>query len=254
MDADLDLLLTAVYVTADDLLPRGRGTHEKRHRRGSRHALRCAIMGIPSDRRFLAVAAKHLRHLFPRIPGQAGYYKRRRRLADTLEWLMGVFASQSPGIEGDLLLLDSTPVECARSRDGQALPVGRRRRLRVLGQPQPLLLGLRLHALCSPDGTTRAIARPPPSSTSAMSRSRRRSHTFSCSTAQGSPASSVAIQSSHGVPGGSLSPRMVSLTAGHQERPKHCQATFPPRAATDSASLGFRADLVNRLADQLDPV
>jgi hypothetical protein len=36
-------------------------------------------------------------------------------LADTLEWLMGMFASQSPGFYDDLLLVDSTPVECARS-------------------------------------------------------------------------------------------------------------------------------------------
>jgi len=56
-----------------------------------------AIMGIPSDRRFLAVASKHLRQLFPRVPRQADYFKRRRRLSDTLEWLMSVFASQSQG-------------------------------------------------------------------------------------------------------------------------------------------------------------
>ena len=72
---------------------------------------------IPSDRRFLQVASKHLRHLFPKIPAQPGYFKRRRRLADTLEWLMSVFASQSPGFYDDLLLVDSTPVECARSRE-----------------------------------------------------------------------------------------------------------------------------------------
>ena len=30
---------------------------------------------------------------------------------------MGVFASQSPGFYDDLLLVDSTPVECARSRE-----------------------------------------------------------------------------------------------------------------------------------------
>ena len=43
MDADLDLLLTAVYVTADDLLPDEAGrTPAKRHRRGGRHALRRA--------------------------------------------------------------------------------------------------------------------------------------------------------------------------------------------------------------------
>jgi len=73
--------------------------------------------GIPSDRRFLAVAAKRLSHLFPRLPKQPGYFKRRRKLADTLEWLMGVFAGQSPGFYDDLLLIDSTPVECARSRE-----------------------------------------------------------------------------------------------------------------------------------------
>ena len=41
MDADLDLLLTAVYVTADDLLPETAGERQaKRHRRGGRRRLR----------------------------------------------------------------------------------------------------------------------------------------------------------------------------------------------------------------------
>lgn len=52
-------------------------------------------MGIPSDRRFLAVARRQLGHLFPRRPGQSGYHKRRRALAETIEWLMGVFAHRS---------------------------------------------------------------------------------------------------------------------------------------------------------------
>ena len=42
-------------------------------------------MGIPSDQRFLAVAAKGLGHLFPELPTQSGYFKPRRWLADTLE-------------------------------------------------------------------------------------------------------------------------------------------------------------------------
>jgi hypothetical protein len=99
MDVDLDLLLTAVYVTADDLLPEV-SKNAKRIVTDAEVVSLClaqAIMGIPSDRRFLAVARKHLPHLFPEIPGQAGYFKRRRKLADTLEWLMSVFASQSPG-------------------------------------------------------------------------------------------------------------------------------------------------------------
>ncbi len=99
MDADLDLLLTAVYVTADDLLP-DRPKNARRSVTDAEVITLCvaqAIMGIPSDRRFLAVASKHLRHLFLKIPAQPGYFKRRRRLAETLEWLIGVFASQSPG-------------------------------------------------------------------------------------------------------------------------------------------------------------
>ena len=76
MDAALDLLLTAVYVTADDLLPEG-----------AKNAKRSAT---DADVVTLCVAQ------FPRIPGQAATSKR-RRLSDTLEWLMSVFASQSPG-------------------------------------------------------------------------------------------------------------------------------------------------------------
>ncbi len=117
-----------------------------------------AIMGIPSDRRFLAVASKHLRHLFPRIPGQAGYFKRRRRLTDTLEWLMEVFASESPGFYDDLLLVDSTPVECARSREtvkrsqlGVAADYG------YCASHSRFFWGFRLHAIFAPDGTPRAI-------------------------------------------------------------------------------------------------
>ena len=61
MDADLDLLLTAVYVTADDLLP-DRPKNAKRSVTDAEVVTLCvaqAIMGIPSDRRFLAVASKH---------------------------------------------------------------------------------------------------------------------------------------------------------------------------------------------------
>jgi hypothetical protein len=115
-------------------------------------------MGIPSDRRFLAVARKHLRHLFPSIPAQPGYFKRRRRLSDTLEWLMGVFASQSPGFYDDLLLVDSTPVECARSREtvkrsqlGDAADYG------YCASHSRSFWGFQLHAIFAPDGTPRAV-------------------------------------------------------------------------------------------------
>jgi hypothetical protein len=161
MDADLDLLLTAVYVTADDLLPE-RSKNARRIVTDAEVITLCvaqAIMGIPSDRRFLAVASKRLRHLFPNIPGQAGYFKRRRRLAETLEWLMGVFASRSPGSHSRTLLVDSTPVECARSREtvkrsalADAADYG------YCASHSRFFWGFRLHALFAPDGTPRALA------------------------------------------------------------------------------------------------
>ncbi|HTZ85083.1 MAG TPA: IS982 family transposase [Solirubrobacteraceae bacterium] len=161
MDADLDLLLTAVYVTADDLLPE-RPKNARRSVTDAEVVTLCvaqAIMGIPSDRQFLAVARKRLLHLFPKLPAQPGYFKRRRRAADTIEWLLGVFADQSPGSESRTLLVDSTPVECARSREtvkrsalGDAADYGYCR------SHSRFFWGFRLHAIFAADGTPRALA------------------------------------------------------------------------------------------------
>jgi hypothetical protein len=160
MDADLDTLCIAVYCTADDLLPEKPGNARRRVTDAEVVTL-CvaqAIMGIPSDRRFLAVAGKRLRHLFPQLPAQPGYFKRRRRLADTIEWLMHVFASHSPGFEDDILLVDSTPVECARSREtvrrsalADAADYG------YCKSHSRFFWGFRLHAIFALDGTPRAL-------------------------------------------------------------------------------------------------
>jgi hypothetical protein len=160
MDADLDLLLTTVFCTADDLLPES-SKNARRRVTDAEVVTLCvaqAIMGIPSDRRFLAVAAKRLGHLFPQLPAQPGYFKRRRGLAESLEWLMGVFASRSPGFEDDLLLIDSTPVECARSREtvkrsalADAADYG------YCASHSRFFWGFRLHGLFAPDGTPVAL-------------------------------------------------------------------------------------------------
>jgi hypothetical protein len=160
MDADLDLLCTVVYCTADDLLPEQPG-NARRMVTDAEVVTLCvaqAIMGIPSDRRFLKAARKQLVHLFPAIPAQPAYFKRRRRLADQLEWLMAMFASQSPGSNDDLLLIDSTPVECARSREtvkrsqlADAADYG------WCASHSRYFWGFRLHALFALDGTPRAL-------------------------------------------------------------------------------------------------
>ena len=161
MDADLDLLLISVYCTADDLLPE-RPRNARRRLSDAEVVTLCVaqvLMGIPSDRRFLRAAHRQLGHLFPTLPTQDALHKRRARLAETFEWLVGVFAERSPGHADDLLLLDSTPVECGRS-----LETARRSRLaEVCGygysrSHSRYFWGMRLHLACAPDGTPRAAA------------------------------------------------------------------------------------------------
>ena len=164
MHADLDLLLIAVFCTADDLLPRGRGNARRRVTDAEVVTL-CvaqAVMGITSDRRFLAVAGRRLSHLFPELPQQPGYHKRRRRLAETIDWLCAVFARECPGFYDDLVLLDSTPVECGRSAE-----TARRSALAdacgygYCRSHSRFFWGRRLHGVFAPDGTPRALTLQP---------------------------------------------------------------------------------------------
>jgi hypothetical protein len=159
MLADLDLLLTAVFCTADDLLPEG----EKNARRNLTDAevvtlcVAQAVMGISSDREFLAVARRRLGDLFPKMPLQPGFHKRRRRLTETIEWLIGVFAADCPGHSDPVVLLDSTPVECGRSVE----TVRRSELADACGygycrSHSRWFWGMRLHLCCAPDGTPRA--------------------------------------------------------------------------------------------------
>jgi hypothetical protein len=160
MHADLDTLCTTVYCTADDLLPEKPG-NARRRVTDAEVATLCvaqAIMGIPSDRRFLAVARKRLSHLFPELPQQPGFHKRRARLTETIEWLVGVFAAESPGFHDEVLLIDSTPVECARSVEttrrsalAEAADYG------YCASHSRFFWGFRLHCLFAPDGTPRAF-------------------------------------------------------------------------------------------------
>jgi len=168
MLADLDLLLIAVFCAADDLLPKARN-NARRIVTDAEVITLCvaqAIMGITSDPRFLAVARKRLLHLFPVLPDRAGLYKRREALSDTIEALIAEFAALSPGSEDDVLLVDSTPVECARSREtvkrggdssladalSDAADYG------YCASHSRYFYGFRLHTLFAMDGTPRAIA------------------------------------------------------------------------------------------------
>jgi hypothetical protein len=84
MLADLDLLCIAIFCAADDFLPKP-AENARRKLSDAEVVTLCVaqvLLGIPSDRRFLAAAAHRLSHLFPLLPTQDAFHKRRARLAD----------------------------------------------------------------------------------------------------------------------------------------------------------------------------
>jgi Transposase DDE domain len=161
MDADLDLLLIAVFCTADDLLPE-RAENARRMVTDAEVvtlAVAQQLLGIRSDEQFSAVAPIRLGHLFPRLPKRPGFVKRRQRLADTIEALIAEFAQHTTGGHDDVLVVDSTPVECARS-----VETTRRSALADAADygwcasHSRYFWGFRLHGIFALDGTPRALA------------------------------------------------------------------------------------------------
>jgi hypothetical protein len=127
VDADLDTLATALYARTDDLLkscpdrlpwrPAVGITPKISDAEIVTLAVMQALLGYTSEARWLRFASTHLAHLFPYLPRQPGYNKRLRKLAGTLNWLIGLLARDTSLWTDDVWVIDSTPVECARSRD-----------------------------------------------------------------------------------------------------------------------------------------
>jgi Transposase DDE domain len=118
--ADLDTLVTALYVTIDDLFgPRlGPGRRPKL----SDAELVClavaqVLLGFGSERRWLRFAACRLGHLFPYLPTASAYNRRLRRAAGLLALAIQDLAAHTPTFHDQLRLVDSTPVPCAASRE-----------------------------------------------------------------------------------------------------------------------------------------
>lgn len=122
-----------------------------------------ALQSHTSQARWLRYARIHLRHRFPYLPKQPGFNKRLRKLADTLNWLVGVLAGDTSLWSDDVWVVDSTPVECARSPRpaGQAV-----HRSDLAGWAQygycashsRFFWGLRLHLLSTLHGLPVALA------------------------------------------------------------------------------------------------
>lgn len=156
MHADLDALVTALYVRVDDLLPKRQGPGRPAQITDAELialAVAQMFLGVPNDRKFLAFARWRLGHLFPYLPKQPGYNKRMRALAPTIAGVLSHLAASSPSFCDGLRLLDSTPVPCGQSRQTA-------RRSELAGQAaygwcsshSRHFWGFRLYLLCAPDG------------------------------------------------------------------------------------------------------
>jgi hypothetical protein len=127
VETNLDTLATALYVKTDDLLKRSPHLAPWRPRVGIAPrlsdaelvtlAVLQALLGFTSESRWLRYARAHLGHLFPYLPLQPGYNKRLRASAALITAVIRALAADTSLWSDDVWVVDSTPVECGRSRE-----------------------------------------------------------------------------------------------------------------------------------------
>ena len=163
MDADLDTLATALYVRVDDLLKMAPEHAPARPRVGITPkisdaelvtlSVMQALLGYTSELGWLRFAREQLRGLFPYLPKQPGYNKRLRALAGTMHWLIGVLVRDTSVWTDDVWVVDSTPVECGRSREtAKRSDLAGWAEYGYCASHSRYFWGLRLHLLCTLHG------------------------------------------------------------------------------------------------------
>jgi hypothetical protein len=163
MNADLDTLATALYVTIDDalaadprLLPERPAVGIAPHLSDAELltlAVLQALLGYTSEARWLRYARAQLRALFPYLPQRPAYNKRLRGSVPMMAGVMRLLASSCSSWGDDLWLIDSTPVECGRSAE-----TAKRSELAgwagygYCASHSRWFWGLRLHIVATPSG------------------------------------------------------------------------------------------------------
>ena len=127
MNTALDALATELYVTVDDILLANPQLVPPRPTVGITPrlsdaelvtlAVLQALLGYSDEARFIRYAHTHLTGLFPYLPERPAYNKRLRRSATMLAGVMRIIATRCAAWFDDVWLIDSTPVECGRSRE-----------------------------------------------------------------------------------------------------------------------------------------
>jgi Transposase DDE domain len=166
---DLDTLATALYVQTDDLLKDSPHLAPWRPDVGIGPklsdaelvtlAVMQALLGFTSEARWLRYAHAHLRHLFPYLPQQSGYNKRLRAAASLIRHCIRVLASGTSVWTDDVWVVDSTPVECGRSRDtAKRSDLAGWAEYGYCASHSRYFWGLRLHLVCTLQGLPVAFA------------------------------------------------------------------------------------------------
>ena len=169
MDTDLDTLAVALYVRIDDALQDHPEMVPWRPDVGIAPKLSDAelltlavlqvLLGFDEEARWVRHVRKHLGHLFPYVPGQAGYNKRLRKSTTMLATMIRLLGRDTDVWGDDTWLIDSTPVECGRSR-----PTVKRSNLAgwagygYCASHSRFFWGLRLHLVATPAGLPIAFA------------------------------------------------------------------------------------------------
>ena len=169
VDADLDTLATALYVTTDDLLKESPQLAPYRPEVGIDPklsdaelvtlAVMQALLGFTSEARWLRHAQAHLRHLFPCLPQQPGYNKRLRAAASLIRHCIRALAADTSVWTDDVWVVDSTPVECGRSREtAKRSDLAGWAEYGYCASHSRYFWGLRLHLVCTLQGLPVAFA------------------------------------------------------------------------------------------------
>ena len=160
MTNDIDTLATALYVRTDDLLKQYPGLAPWRPVIGLQPrltdaelvtlAVMQALLGYPSEARWIRHAHAHLRHLFGYLPGQSGYNRRLRAAAGLIATMIRLLAADTSLWADDVWVVDSTPVECGRSREtAKRSDLAGWAEYGYCASHSRYFWGLRLHLLCT---------------------------------------------------------------------------------------------------------
>jgi len=124
---DIETLATALYVKIDDMLADWPDLAPARPATGTpltlsdaellAMAVMSALLGFTSERRWLRYVNKNLAGMFPRQIGQSGYNKRMRKAFFLFIRVIRMLAMDTSLWSDDVWVVDSTPVECGRSRE-----------------------------------------------------------------------------------------------------------------------------------------